>query len=96
MTTMTPSNTPSSATYDPNLLLDVLLRQLGLKNDAALSRMLGVARPVLTGIRCGTVAVGAWLLVRISEVSGLSIADLRRLMGDQRLRLRVTSVRLRR
>lgn len=86
----------SPATYDPNQLLDMLLVQLGLKNDAALSRVLDVARPVLTGIRLGTLGVGAWLLIRISEVSGLSIADLRRVMGDQRQRLRVATARARR
>ena len=50
-------------------------------------------RPVLTGIRLGTLGVGAWLLIRISEVSGMSIDDLRRIMGDQRQRLRVATAR---
>ncbi len=81
------------ANYDPNQLLDMLLMQLNLKNDAALSRVLDVARPVLTGIRLGTLGVGAWLLIRISEVSGMSIGDLRRIMGDQRQRLRVATAR---
>ncbi|MBC7415713.1 MAG: hypothetical protein H7327_12360 [Herminiimonas sp.] len=80
-------------TYDPNQLLDMLLLRLELKNDAALSRALDVARPVLAGIRRGTVGIGAWLLLRISEISGLSIADLRQMMGDQRRRLRVATAR---
>lgn len=82
---------PAPPTYDPNQLLDALLVRLNLKNDAALSRALDVARPVLTSIRQRTLGIGAWLLVRMGEISDLSIADLRRLMGDQRARLRVAT-----
>lgn len=77
--------------YDPNHLLDVLLARLELKNDAALSRALDVARPVLVSIRQRSLGVGAWLLLRMAEASNLSIADLRSLMGDQRARLRVAT-----
>lgn len=96
MTDMHMTLLPNPASYDPNQLLDMLLLRLNLKNDAALSRVLHVARPVLTGIRLGTLGVGAWLLIRISEVSGLSIADLRLMMGDQRQRLRVATALVRR
>jgi len=82
-----------SAGYDPNQLLDTLIARLHLKNDAALSRALDIARPILTGIRLGTLGVGVWLLQRMAEISDLSIADLRQLMGDQRLRLRVVAAR---
>ena len=34
--------------YDPNNLLDTLIKQLHLKNDAALSRALEVAPPVIS------------------------------------------------
>ena len=37
--------------YDPNNLLDTLIKQLHLKNDAALSRALEVAPPVISKIR---------------------------------------------
>ena len=37
--------------YDPNRLLDTLIRHLNLKNDAALSRALEVAPPVISKIR---------------------------------------------
>lgn len=39
------------ATYDPNNLLDSLIEKLHLKNDAALSRALEVAPPVISKIR---------------------------------------------
>ena len=88
-------NTPASH-YDPNQLLDALLARLELKNDAALSRALDVARPVLFSIRQRSLGVGAWLLLRMAEVSNLSVADLRSLMGDQRARLRVATGPMRR
>ena len=37
-------------TYDPNRLLDTLLEKMHLKNDAALSRALEVAPPVISKI----------------------------------------------
>ena len=83
------------AQYDPNQLLDALIAHLNLKNDAALSNALNVARPVLAAIRQRSTGVGAWLLLRMSEISNLSIADLRRIMGDQRARMRVATSRIR-
>lgn len=84
------------AQYDPNQLLDALIAHLNLKNDAALSNALHVARPILASIRQRSLGVGAWLLLRMSEISNLSIADLRQMMGDQRTRMRVATARTRR
>lgn len=71
-----------SVTYNPNHLLDILLEKMRLKNDAALSRMLEVAPPVISKIRHHRLPVGASLLIRMHEVTGMSIRDLRDLMGD--------------
>ena len=79
-------------TYDPNNLLDAIIENLGLKNDAALSRALEVAPPVISKIRHRRLPVGASLLIRMHEVSELSITELRALMGDQRGKFRVGSV----
>lgn len=76
--------------YNPNHLLDVLLKNLQLKNDAALSRALEVAPPVLSKIRHHRLPVGASILIRMHEVSGLSIRDLRYLMGDRRDKYRMS------
>jgi len=65
-------------------LLDVLINFLGLKNDAALSRELRVSAPILSKIRHGVLPVSAAILVRMHEVSGLSIYELRACMGDHR------------
>jgi hypothetical protein len=78
--------------YNPNRLLDVLCENLRLKNDAALSRVLEISPPVISKIRHGRVPVGASLLIRMHEVCGLSICDLRFLMGDRRNKFRVSDV----
>jgi hypothetical protein len=76
--------------YDPNHLLDSLIEKLHLKNDAALSRALEVAPPVISKIRHRRLPVGASLLIRMHEVSDLSIKELRILMGDRRDKFRIS------
>ena len=76
--------------YDPNHLLDSLIERLHLKNDAALSRALEVAPPVISKIRHRRLPVGASLLIRMHEVSDLSIRELRELMGDRREKFRIS------
>src|ERR1700709_2942895 len=80
----------SQESYNPNHLLDILLGKMQLKNDAALSRMLEVAPPVISKIRHHRLPVGASLLIRMHEVSDLSIRDLRYLMGDRRDKFRIS------
>jgi hypothetical protein len=76
--------------YDPNNLLESLIKKLNLKNDAALSRALEVAPPLISKIRHRRLPVGASLLIRMHEVSDLSIKDLRELMGDRRNKFRIS------
>lgn len=89
---MTAGTLVDQTTYDPNKLLDSLIECLKLKNDAALSRALEVAPPVISKIRHRRLPVGASLLIRMHEVSGLSIRDLRDLMGDRREKFRISDV----
>ena len=77
--------------FDPSWMLNTVIRMLQLKNDAALSRELEVAPPVLSKIRHGRIPVGPSLLIRLHEVSGISIQELRGLMGDRRERFRIGS-----
>ncbi len=85
------SNRPADqVAYDPNNLLDSLIEKLHLKNDAALSRALEVAPPVISKIRHRRLPVGASLLIRMHEVSNLSIRELRVLMGDRREKFRIS------
>jgi len=84
----------SLITYDPDALLDNLINKLNLKNDAALARALEVAPPVISKIRHQRQAIGAAMLVRMHEVTQLSIHELRSLMGDRRKSFRATSALL--
>jgi hypothetical protein len=68
------------AVYDPNRVLDAIINKLRLKNDAALSRVLEVAPPVISKIRHSTLPIGATVLLRMHEVSDFSIRELRALM----------------
>lgn len=77
-------------TYDPNRLLDTLLEKMNLKNDAALSRMLEVAPPVISKIRHRRLPIGASLLIRMHETTNMSIRELRDLMGDRRTKYRLS------
>lgn len=79
-----------SETYDPNHLLDILIGKLQLKNDAALARALEVAPPVISKIRHHRLPVGASMLIRMHEVTGMSVRDLRDLMGDRRKKYRLS------
>ncbi|WP_019142473.1 hypothetical protein [Noviherbaspirillum massiliense] len=78
----------SQPTYDPNRLLDAILEKLNLKNDAALSRALEVQPPVISKLRHKKLPVGASILIRMHEVTDLSIRELRDLMGDRREKFR--------
>lgn len=79
-----------STTYDPNKLLDALVVWLRVKNDAELCRALQVAPPMLSKIRRKRTPVGAALLIRMHEVTGLTIRHLRELMGDRRQKYRIS------
>ena len=76
-------------TYDPSGLLDALRENLNLKNDAALAQKLDVGPPTISRIRSGNLPVGASLLIRMGEETGLSIMELRDLMGDRRAKFRI-------
>ncbi|CAH0266437.1 hypothetical protein SRABI118_03364 [Massilia sp. Bi118] len=71
---------PDGGVYDPNRVLDAIITKLRLKNDAALSRVLEVAPPVISKIRHNTLPIGATILLRMHEVSDFSIRELRALM----------------
>lgn len=71
--------------YTPHNLLDKLLQLGRLKNDAALARKLGVAPPVISKIRNLRLPVGDSVMIRIHEEFGLSVKEMRELMGNRRL-----------
>jgi len=77
-------NINAQAMYGANQLLNALRNKLQLKNDVALSQKLRVAPPIISKIRHGNLPIGATLLIRMNEASGLTIRELRSLMGDHR------------
>ena len=83
---------PSQPGYNPNRLLDAMLEKLALKNDAALSRALEVAPPILSKVRHRRLPVGASLLIRMHEVTDLSVAQLREILGDRRQKYRISDM----
>lgn len=60
-----------------NGLLDTLTEKLQLKNDAALSRALEVAPPVISKLRHGRLHVGDSLIVRLLDKDIMSLAEIR-------------------
>jgi hypothetical protein len=82
----------SQAGYNPDNLLNTMLERLELKNDAALSRALEVAPPVISKIRHRRLPVGASMLIRMHEVSNLSVRELREILGDRRQKFRISDV----
>jgi hypothetical protein len=64
-------------TKNANNMLDAVMAKLELKNDAALSRRLEVAPPLISKIRHGRLRVGASILISLHETSDISIAELK-------------------
>ena len=64
-----------------NKFVDLLVQTMTLKNDAALSRVLEVAPPVISKIRHGNLPVGASMLISAHEESGLSIKEMKAVLN---------------
>ncbi|MBK4736104.1 hypothetical protein [Noviherbaspirillum pedocola] len=79
----------SGAGYDPDRLLDAVLRHLDLKNDSALARLMDLRPQHFSKIRRRLRPISAALLIRFNEVTGLSIKEMRTLMGDRRAKQRL-------
>jgi plasmid maintenance system antidote protein VapI len=72
-----PAKKPDPRVQSPNYFIDTLVSHLNLKNDAALSRFMDVAPPVLSKIRHGRLSVTATMLIKAHDATGLSINQLR-------------------
>jgi hypothetical protein len=62
-------------------MLDALMVSLKVTTDAALSRKLMVPPPVISKLRNNKIGVSAGLLVRIHDVTGMSINKVRMMLG---------------
>jgi hypothetical protein len=74
--------------YDPNALLNTIIHRLGLKDDNALSRKIGLALSLIRNIRAGRTPITATVMMSLHQATGIAIADLCRLAGDRRARFR--------
>jgi hypothetical protein len=81
--------------YNPSRLIDSLLNNMRLKNDFQLSQALDISASCISKIRNGHMAVSAQTLIAMHETSGLSIRELRSLMGDTRKFFKATWYRKR-
>lgn len=75
--------------YDPNHLLNTVSESLEVQNDAELASALEIPRPLLGKIRLGKQRVGATILLRMQELSGIPIRRLRAILGERRAAFRV-------
>ena len=79
---------PELGSYDSNHLLDSILDNLHLPNDAALCEALDVDEAVISDLRKMNREVDAALLIRMHELTDISIAGLRNILGDRRRKSR--------
>lgn len=75
--------------YNPNKLIDAVTAKLELKNDAAVARALKVETPIIEKVRNNRLPLGGYLLMRLGEITGMSVTDLQDLMGDRRRKFRM-------
>jgi hypothetical protein len=66
-----------------NGLLDLMLEITGAKNDAALCRYLDVQAPVISKLRHNGLAVGASMLVAMSELSDMGTKELKTYLPER-------------
>jgi hypothetical protein len=79
---------PELGSYDSNHLLDSILDKLHLPDDAALCDALDVDESVISDLRELKREVDAALLIRMHELTDISIVGLRNILGDRRRRAR--------
>ena len=70
--------------YDPGALLDTLMYIFGAKNDRQLAHRLAIQPSQVCKVRKRRTSVASSLLIGMHEETGLSIRQLRALMGDYR------------
>ena len=72
-----PASLLTDPNYDPERLLSTVRETLHVKNDVALCRALQIEPPLISKGRHKKTPISAMLLIRMHEVSNLSIHDLR-------------------
>lgn len=70
--------------YDPELLLNSLMERMHLTEDSELAKRLRMDRRLLDQIRERRLQISGSMLMQMQEASGITIAELRRILGDRR------------
>lgn len=71
----------NSESYQPEIMRDHAKEVMGVLSDSKFCERLHIAKPTLSKIRNKKQPVSAALLLAIHDATGLSISDLRGLMG---------------
>lgn len=77
-------NNEDHVSYAPERFIDSLIRQLGVRSYAALSRAVGLSPSVISKIRNRRLIISSKILVQVHEATDIPIRELRRMMGDTR------------
>lgn len=88
-------NTPMAAQpYNPSNLFDFICMRYGAKTDVQLAMLLGVGNPLICKMRRRVLPVSGSLLIRIHEITGISIRELKETMNDRRSKQRASKNKL--
>jgi plasmid maintenance system antidote protein VapI len=60
-------------------LIDYLLSEYNIRNDAELARVLQVPPPTISKLRNGRTSLQATMILRIHDTFGMSIANIKRI-----------------
>lgn len=80
--------------YMPSRLFDVICQTRGLKTDVELAALLGVGSAQICKVKHRVQPLSGQLLLRIHEVTGMEIGELKGLMGDRRAKHRLSRAKL--
>jgi hypothetical protein len=75
--------------YNPNRFLDALMHHLHIHGDQALAKRLKISHRIIKNIRTGQYPIAGSLLMCIEDASGVAVSELRRWMGDRRMKCRL-------
>lgn len=78
---MTADTVMHDENYTPDRLFDAVMEKLDVPSDAAGARALDTAASVISKMRHKRIPVGAAMILRIYDVTGLSIEKIRQLLG---------------
>ena len=70
--------------YNPGLLLNLLLERMQLSEDGELAQRLRMDKRLLHKIRERRLQISGSMLMQMQEATGITITELRHLLGDRR------------